>query len=100
MLNVPCKIVWSQDHVQVFLYAWHVLKAWRLCSMESIKDAKMKRAILNRLYTVMFMSLNPNETITSLKARGREMVVESFDNLQPCVAWTRYFSMPKHGIHD
>ncbi len=86
MLSVPCKIVWNRDHVHVFLYAWHVLKAWRLCSMESTKDAKVKRAILNCLHTVMFMSIKPNETIKSFKARGKEMVVESFDNLQPCVA--------------
>jgi len=40
---------------------------------------------------VMFMSINPNETIDDFKARGWEMVVESFDNLQPNVAWTRNF---------
>jgi hypothetical protein len=40
---------------------------------------------------VMFMSINPNETIDNFKARGREMVVENFDNLQLGVAWTRYF---------
>jgi len=37
------------------------------------------------------MSINPNETIDNFKARGREMVVESFDNLQLGVAWTRFF---------
>jgi hypothetical protein len=40
---------------------------------------------------VMFMSINSDETITNFKAHGREMVVESFDNLQLSVAWTRYF---------
>jgi hypothetical protein len=40
---------------------------------------------------VMFMSINPGETIDDFKAREREMVVESFDNLQPNVVWTRYF---------
>jgi hypothetical protein len=54
--------------------------------MESTKDAKVKCAILNCLHTVMFMSIKPNETIKSFKARGKEMVVESFDNLQPYVA--------------
>jgi hypothetical protein len=29
----------------------------------------------------MFMSINPNETIDDFKAHGKEMVVESFDNL-------------------
>jgi len=40
---------------------------------------------------VMFMSINPNETIDDFKACGKEMVVEIFDNLQSGVAWTRYF---------
>jgi hypothetical protein len=31
---------------------------------------------------MIFMSINPNETIDDFKARGREEVVESFDNLQ------------------
>jgi hypothetical protein len=43
------------------------------------------------LHMMMFMSINPNETIDDIKARGREMMVESFENLQPSVAWTRYF---------
>jgi len=38
---------------------------------------------------VMFMSINPNETINDFKACRKE--VENFDNLQPGVAWTRYF---------
>jgi hypothetical protein len=59
--------------------------------MEEIKDSKVKRAILERLHMVMFMSINPDETIDDFKAHGREMVVESFDNLQPIVVWTRYF---------
>jgi hypothetical protein len=35
---------------------------------------------------VMFMSINPEETIDDFKAHGREMAVENFDNLQPIVA--------------
>jgi hypothetical protein len=40
---------------------------------------------------VMFMSINLDETIDDFKARGKEMVVEIFNNLQPNVEWTRYF---------
>jgi hypothetical protein len=47
--------------------------------------------IFDRLHMVMFMSINLNETIDDFKVRGKEMVVESFDNLQPGVVWTRYF---------
>jgi hypothetical protein len=68
-----------------------VLKAWRLRSTEKIKDLEVKCAIFDHLHMVMFMSLNPDETIGDFKAHGKEMVVESYDNLQPGVAWTRYF---------
>jgi hypothetical protein len=37
------------------------------------------------------MSINPDETINDFKARGKEMVVENFDNVQLGVAWIRYF---------
>jgi len=59
--------------------------------MEKFKDLEVMCVILDRLHMVMFMSINPNETIDDFKTRGREMVVESFDNLQPSVVWTRYF---------
>jgi hypothetical protein len=45
--------------------------------------------ILDRLHMVMFMSINPNETIEYFTC-GKEMV-EIFDNLQPNVAWTKSF---------
>ncbi len=51
----------------------------------------MRHAILDHLHMVMFMSNNPNETIDDVKACGKEMVVESFDNLQLGVVWTKYF---------
>jgi hypothetical protein len=91
MLGVPWQDCMSQDHVLIFLCAWHVFKAWRLYSMEKIKDSNVRRVILDRLHMVMFMSINLDETIDDFKALGRKMVVESFDNLQPGVAWTRYF---------
>ncbi len=85
------KIVWSLDHVPNFLCAWHVLKAWHLHSMEKIKDLEVRCAILDHLHIVMFMSINPNETIDDFKEHGKEMVVENFDNLQLNVVWTKYF---------
>jgi hypothetical protein len=51
--------------------------------MEKMKDSEVKHAILDHLHMVMFMSINPKETINDFKAHGREMVVENFDNLQP-----------------
>jgi len=70
------------DLVPIFLCAWHVLKTWCLHSMDKIKDLEVKHATLERLHMVMFMSINPNETINDFKACGREMVMENFDNLQ------------------
>jgi hypothetical protein len=49
--------------------------------MEKIKDSEVKCAIFDHFHMVMFMSINSNETIDDFKARGREMVVENFDNL-------------------
>jgi len=59
--------------------------------MEKIKDLEVRHAILDHLHMVMFMSINPNETCESFKAHGKEMMVESFDNLQHSVVWTKYF---------
>jgi hypothetical protein len=54
--------------------------------MEKIKDSKVNCVVFDCLHMVMFMSINPNETIDDFKACGKEMVVENFDNLQPNVA--------------
>ncbi len=59
--------------------------------MEKIKDLEVRHAVRDCFYMVMFMSINPYETIYDFKAHGREMVVESFDNLQPSVVWIKYF---------
>jgi hypothetical protein len=83
--------MWGQNLVPFFLCAWHVLEAWCLCSMEKIKDTKVRCAVLDHLHMVMFMFINPYETIDDFKAHGMEMVVGSFDNLQPSVFWTKHF---------
>jgi hypothetical protein len=44
--------------------------------MEKIKDSEVKHVVLDHLHMVMFMSINPYETIDDFKAHGREMVVE------------------------
>jgi hypothetical protein len=62
-----------------------MLKAWHLHSMEKIKDSEVRCVILDCLHMVMFMSINPNENIDDFKERGKERVVEIFDNLQPSV---------------
>ncbi len=82
--NVGCTMarLCGVDIMSQFIFcAWHVLNAWCLCSMEKTKDSKVRCVILHRLHMVMFMSINPNENINDFKARGREMLVQSFDNL-------------------
>jgi hypothetical protein len=59
--------------------------------MEKIKHSKVRHAVFNHLRMVLFMSINPNETINDFKAHGKEMVEEIFDNLPLCVASTKYF---------
>jgi hypothetical protein len=39
--------------------------------MEKIKDSKVRCAILDHLHMVMYMSINPNETIDDFRASGR-----------------------------
>jgi hypothetical protein len=39
--------------------------------MEKIKDLKVRHAILDHLHMVMFMSINPDETIDDFKTHGR-----------------------------
>jgi poly-beta-hydroxyalkanoate depolymerase len=49
--------------------------------MEKIKDSQVRRVVPDRLHTVMFMSINSNETIDDFKGCWKEMVVKNFDNL-------------------
>jgi hypothetical protein len=49
--------------------------------MKKIKNSKVRCVVLDCLHMVMLMSINPYETIDDFKARGKEMVVESFHNL-------------------
>jgi hypothetical protein len=65
--------------VPIFLYAWHVLKAWCLRPIEKIKDKKVRLAIFDGFHKVMYMSINPYENIESFKDCGRKKVVENFE---------------------
>lgn len=67
-----------------------MLKAWCLRSIEKINDLKVKFVVLEYLHMLMFMSINPKETIESFKAHGGEMVMKSFDSLKLDVPWMKY----------
>ncbi len=85
------RIVWGNDQVPIYLCVWHVLKAWRLRSMEKIKDNEMRHAILDDLHTVMYMPIEPSESIEAFMTRGRNKIIESFTQHLPSDSWTGYF---------
>jgi hypothetical protein len=79
------------DKVPIYLYCWHVLKAWRLHGTEKIKDVEVRGGILQDLHDVMYMSINHGETIDDFKERGRVAVRESLHKHKLGDAWTNYF---------
>jgi hypothetical protein len=72
------RIVWGDDQVPIYLCAWHVLKAWRLNSMEKIKNNEMRCAILDDLHTVMYMPIEPSESIKAFMIHGKNKTIETF----------------------
>jgi len=60
------KIVWGNNQVPIYLCVWHVLKAWHLHLMEKTKNNEVRRAIFNDLHTIMYMPIEPSESIESL----------------------------------
>jgi hypothetical protein len=59
--------------------------------MEKIKDNEMLRAILNDLHIVMYMPIEPNESIETFMTRGRNKIIENFTQHLSSDSWTRYF---------
>jgi hypothetical protein len=73
-----------KDQVPIYPCAWHVLKAWRLRSMEKIKDIEVKCALLDDLHIVMYMPSELGESIETFTNHGRNEVIEIFT--QPVVS--------------
>jgi hypothetical protein len=59
--------------------------------MEKIKDAEVKRVVLDCLHTMMFMSINLGKIIKYFTACGKENVMDTFYSFKLSDAWTRYF---------
>jgi hypothetical protein len=70
---------------------WHILKAWCLHLMEKIKDNEVGCAILDDFHTVMYMPIEPNESIEPFMTCGRNKIIESFIQHLPDDSWIRYF---------
>jgi hypothetical protein len=56
--------------------------------MEKIKDNEVLRAILDDLHTVMYMPIEPSESIETFITRGRNKIIESFTQQLPTDSWT------------
>jgi len=78
---VLIRVVLGMDKVPIYLYCWHVIKAWRLRGIEKIKDVEVRGGILRDLHDVMYMSINHGETIDDFKERGRVAMRKTFINI-------------------
>ncbi len=85
------RIVWVADQVPIYICTWHVLKVWRLCSMGKTKDNEMQDAILDDLHIILYMPIEPSESIEAFMTCGRNKITESFTQHLPNDSWTQYF---------
>jgi hypothetical protein len=56
--------------------------------MEKIKDNEMQCATLDDLHTVMYMPIEPNESIEAFMTCGRNKIIESFTQHLLGDSWT------------
>jgi hypothetical protein len=59
--------------------------------MEKIKNNEVRRAILDDFRTVMYMPIEPSESIETFMIRGKNKIIESFTQHLPGDSRTRYF---------
>jgi hypothetical protein len=83
--------MWGNDQVLIYLCTWHFLKAWHIGLMQKIKDNEVRCAILHDLHTIMYMPIEPSESIEAFMTRGKNKVIESFTQHLLCDSWTQYF---------
>jgi len=65
------------DKVPIYLFCWHVFKAWCLRGTERIKNVEAWGGILQDLHDVMYMSINHGKKIDDFKEHERVVVKES-----------------------
>jgi len=61
--------------------------------MEKIKYNEMQRVILDDLHTVMYMPIEPSESIETFMTCGRNKIIENFTQHLPIDSWTYYFQV-------
>ncbi len=52
-----------------------------------IKDNEMRCAILNDPHTIMYMPIEPNESIKAFMTRGKNKIIESFTQHLSSDSW-------------
>jgi len=65
--------------VPIYLCAWHVLKAWRVCALEKIKDVVMHLAISDDLHAILYVMIDLGKNIKDFKAHGKKKVMANFE---------------------
>jgi len=59
--------------------------------MEKIKNNEVWCAILDDLHTIMYMPIEPSESIEAFMIRGRNKIIESFPQHLHSDSWTQHF---------
>jgi hypothetical protein len=81
------RIVWGDEQLPIYLYVWHILKAWHLRSMEKIKDNEVLCAILDDIHTIMYMPIEPSESIEDFMIHGKNNIIISFTQYLHSDSW-------------
>ncbi len=85
------RIMWGDNQVPIYLCVWHIIKVWRLHLMEKIKDNEVQHVILDDLHTIMYMPIEPNESIEAFMTCGKNKIIQNFTQHLPSDSWIRYF---------
>jgi hypothetical protein len=65
--------------VPIYLCAWHVLKAWRVCALKKIKDVVVHKAIFNNFHVILYVMINLGKNNKDFKAHDKEKVMANFE---------------------
>ncbi len=79
------------DKVPIFLYCWHVFKAWCLRGTEKFKDVEVQGTMPQDLHDVMYMSISHGKIIDDFKKCGQVVVGENLHKHVLGDVWTHYF---------
>ncbi len=84
---VLIKVVWGMDKVPIYLYCWHVLKAWCLCGTEKIKYVEVWGGIFQDLSSWCDVHVHQSwrKKLTISKNMGGLMRGKTFINISMVV---------------